>query len=696
MFDLASGWRPRMAGAVLPQRSDKAGWLIDHLAEPGFVEPGLRTIQGDPLTARAIIVAAPGAVGKSTFAKTLGALTSSVLIDLARTELLGGNFFVGGIANAFGIPTLTEAGNGRLGLVIDALDEAQLRSGAEGFSAGLSDLGRIVSQPSALPAVLFGRSAAAEEAWLVLSEAGLDPCLMEIEFFDEARALQYIDKKLAVLADRRSESRAAYARHADSFRGLATATRGKLIGMPGGDDPRFAGYAPVLDAVCSYAVEDENLNPQARIAQLSAESPVALIAEIAGAILTREQGKLVGQLREDVGLDGVDESTLYSPEEQLARLASVVIGAPIPAGPSFDRPEVRRAYDRMVANLAPQHPFLDARSDASNAAFASYMLVWAMTSGATPDAARRALAARPSLASGLLFELYMLWLTEDNARASPRNLNLADVGPLYAAFTSQAGQRQQASLEVTGEPGDNIAEVAFDMETAGAADGQARRYGPFDASLDGFLELRGPLANIRISAPAAVIVGDGSALNVTAPVEIDVESLVIDGREVRIFKSAGNVADEFQQVALNAVEVDAGRIERVTVLGGRLTVSFPGARSHPWTDYAVIPPVAPSPEVEVLRRRLRKVLTAFRSHSKGTLVRLAAKIDHARMMKRGDLGPRLINQLLVDGILTTFDAGKFYVLHPDQMGAALNMDYQALLQQRWSSESDEYLGRLAQ
>jgi hypothetical protein len=63
MFDLASGWKTRLAGAVLPPRSEKAGWLIDHSAGPAFVEPALRTIQGDPFAARAIVVAAPGAVG---------------------------------------------------------------------------------------------------------------------------------------------------------------------------------------------------------------------------------------------------------------------------------------------------------------------------------------------------------------------------------------------------------------------------------------------------------------------------------------------------------------------------------------------------------------------------------------------------------------------------------------------------------
>lgn len=685
-----------MAGAVLPVRSEKIGWSITHAADPAFVEPVLRTVQGDPLTARAIVVAAPGAVGKSTFAKTLGALTSSVVVDLARTEPLGGNFFVGGIHNAFGLEALTEVAQGRLGLIVDALDEGQLRSGVECFAAGLSDLAQVVRQPAALPAVLFGRSAAAEEAWLVLSELGVSPCLMEIEFFDDVRALQYIEKRLPIVADRRPESRAAYARHPESFLRLATETRAKLVATPGGSDPRFAGYAPVLDAVCAYAVEDDGLNPQARISQLAAEGPVALIAEIAAAILQREQGKLVDQLREEVGLDEIDPSTLYPPDEQLARLASIVIDAPAPEGPKFGKPELKRAYDRMVADFAPQHPFLDARSSPSNAAFAAYLLVWAMTSGGAADAARRALTAQPSLGSGLLFELYMLWLAEKDECAveGARRIDLADVGPLYAAFASQAGPRHQASLEVSGELDDDIVEITFDMDTGATDDENARHSGPFSASTDGVLELRGPLANVRVDAPLAVIVGDGMAVNITAPVELNVDLLEVDGREVRVFKSAGGVTEAHQQVTLSAVDAAIRRVERVTVFGGQLSVSFPGSKSHPWTEYSVVRTPAPSPKVEILRRRTRKVLTAFRSHSKGALVRLAAKIDHARMMKCDNLGPLLIKKFLEDGILTTFDAGKFYVLHPEKMASALNMDYQALHQHRWSAEADRYLEAL--
>ncbi len=91
-----------------------------------------------------------------------------------------------------------------------------------------------------------------------------------------------------------------------------------------------------------------------------------------------------------------------------------------------------------------------------------------------------------------------------------------------------------------------------------------------------------------------------------------------------------------------------------------------------------------------MRRRLRRILTAFRSHSKGNLVRLAAKINHSRMTKDAR-GTALVRRLIADEILTTFDAGKFYVLNTERMGQLLGIEYQGLHQQRFTTQSDAYL-----
>ncbi len=128
----------------------------------------------------------------------------------------------------------------------------------------------------------------------------------------------------------------------------------------------------------------------------------------------------------------------------------------------------------------------------------------------------------------------------------------------------------------------------------------------------------------------------------------------------------------------------------MTVRDAALSVWWPDAKAYPWNSYVVEVPAAADEDVTFLRRRLRRILTAFRSHSKGALVRLAAKIDHSRMTKDAR-GIALVDKLIEDKILVPFDAGKFYQLDPDIMGNILGVGYHDLAQSRFTPESDSYL-----
>jgi hypothetical protein len=150
---------------------------------------------------------------------------------------------------------------------------------------------------------------------------------------------------------------------------------------------------------------------------------------------------------------------------------------------------------------------------------------------------------------------------------------------------------------------------------------------------------------------------------------------------------------ERQTVSLVAEDADCSAVQNVVVKDAVLAVSWPGAKVHPWISYVAEAPVAP-PDIDFMRRRLRRILTAFRSHSKGSLVRLAAKIDHSRMTK-DTRGVALVNRLIDDNILRTFEAGKFYVLDPDRMGLLLGVDYQGLNQLRFTEKCDAYLAEVA-
>lgn len=693
MFDIDNGWTKRLSSAKLPEGSAKAGFLVadGRKVDPAFVEPTLRVLQGDPSTARVIVVSAPGAVGKSTLARAISVGSNAVLVDLAKTEPLGGNFFVGGVANAFGPRALVDLYEGRIALVVDALDEAQLKAGDEGFSAGLLDLTKIIGQPEALPATILGRAAAAEEAWLILDDAGVGCCLLAIEFFDEQQATEFLQRRLPVLAGAREATRKAFERHGPNFIELAVTVRDRLASTSGGQDRRFSGYAPVLDAICSYALEEDDLNPSSRLSELAFEGPIGLVERIAGDILQREQQKLTKQIED--APPGFDLRALYSPTEQLARLAAVLFHDTVPAGPHIADAVFRQSYERKVSEFGPQHPFLSAKGGPSSAAFAAFVLVWAITSGAAAPQARRALSEQPALGAGLFFELYMSWLDgADRDEPSQRRLDLADVGALHASFTTQAARGEVPTLEISGEPGDEVVEVTFEMVSAvDGSDEDNRVYGPYESANNAVLEFRGIVGGLNIAAPVSVVLGDGRSVSVTSPVEFAVDDLEIDGREMRVFKSALATELVGDEVVLISNEATVAKVERIVTHGAKLVVTFPGAQTYPWSDYYSEPASAPNERIASLRRRVRRVLTSFRSHSKGALVRYAKKIEHSRMMKEDSEGPLLLERLKMDGILSVFDAGKFYQLHPDKLAVKFNMDYQALQQQRWTSEADDYL-----
>jgi len=694
MLDIKTFWEPRLRGANTTAASKLSGWFSGVTPVRGFVEPALTIVEGNPAVARLLIIAAPGAVGKSSYANALAAATRSVVVDLAQTSPLGGNFFKGGLANAFGPKALSDAADGKIALVVDALDEAQMRAGPEGYEAGLLDLAGIADTPSALPTVLLGRALAAEDACLLLTANGHDACLLKIEFFTDDQASQYLQEKLPLVAARSRQVESAFQNHQQVFRYLAEQARAKLIAVAGHEKARFAGYAPVLDAICEFALEDGGLNPQAKIAKLKATSQIELIDSITISILEREQAKLQSQFREKYP-DASDStlSGLYSVEEQLQRVAFNLFGGTAPPYPELPKEAYYTTYQDMVERFAPQHPFVSANGVASNPVFAAYIVAWALKKSGQAELVRRAVLAKPNLMSGIFFELYDRQLqTEQDAK-----MPLADVGILYQALNSQIIPGQRVQLEISDQESDDGApeiEVNFeileriDPNTREAAPG--RTWGPYSTTPDTILELHSPFSNVYVDAPITVQLGDGIIQQIGAPTELSVENLLVSAKQVLVQSGGADAPRELQTVALFAKEMDCDGVQTVTVRDAALSVSWPGAKAYPWNNYVVEVPPAADEDVTFLRRRLRKILTAFRSHSKGALVRLAAKIDHSRMTKDAR-GVNLVNKLIEDQILVPFDAGKFYQLNPDVMGKILGVGYHDLAQSRFTPESDSYL-----
>ena len=680
-------WVARLGAGVVRQQQVAPGWAVGGPGIPGFIRPSLQLKIGNPDTARIIILAAPGAVGKSAYARELCQSQGRVLVDLAQTEPLGGNFFVGGLFKAFGASAVSAIQEGHFSLVVDSLDEAQLRTTSDAFIAGLTDLAKLVSESNAAPAVLLARTIAAEEAFLQLDAAGFDVAMLEIAFFDDAQAENYMEAKLPVVASRNSKIYSAFEAHGPAFLSLARNVRLSIAKASGSDSARFSGYAPVLDAVCEFVLDEEQLNPVGRAADASGMDDIALLRVISRTILEREQKKLTEQLRRKLGIDVSEEMLhrLYTPDDQLAYLSSLLFDTPRPQISALST-NVEQAYRDMVDSFLPQHPFTTDTGAPANVVFAAFVAAWALQQPTFGASVRQVMARSQTFLTGLFFEMYLVD-EPGTALGSTRSVPLDDIGLLYSSLSARLLSGQKAYLEMIQSDDDGPISVSFAIVDPSSADNYTR-WDEIEADGGGVVQIRSTAQMLSIDAPIALSIGDGTSAHITDSSEISVRSLHVHAEKLRVGQPfEGNAGD----VVLVAEGASVGTVTAIEVAKGySLFVSWIGADVYPWHSYAFDRAESDDDTLLFMRRRLRKILTAFRSHSKGSMRRFAGKMEHSRMVK-DDRGRRLLDALLRDGVLSLVDDRRFYELRPARLSEVVGLDYNALQQQRYTSKSDDYV-----
>lgn len=185
-------WSELLTGSEAPttNRALLSGWEANPTIEHPIVEPRIHYAPAMAAAAasKIILVAAPGAVGKSALARHLAHRYRHVLVDLATTGPVGENFVAGGLFRAFGSSTVERVEAGAIGLIFDALDEARLRVTPESFDAFLGDLAELAKMGTTRTILIFGRTGTIEAAWLALSELGASATIAEISFFNRNEA----------------------------------------------------------------------------------------------------------------------------------------------------------------------------------------------------------------------------------------------------------------------------------------------------------------------------------------------------------------------------------------------------------------------------------------------------------------------------------------------------------------------------
>ena len=669
-YTIQEFWQPRLNVARIQPASLVMGWQFVNEGLDTFKEAPLTlstelSADGNPERSSILLVSAPGAVGKSTLARQIAYATGAVYLDLAKAEPVGGNTLSGGLVKSGLFPKWEEQ---TTAILIDGLDEARIRVTQEALEAFLYDVAEL-SNGRELPTVLFGRTGAVQDTWLVLADRDVELAVLEIGYYGPEASVDFAEARLR--ATRPNSPHVIAERRAVEL--LLT----RLREQTESDGDRFAGYAPVLQAVADRVSKDDNAS--ALVAQIEQGAQPVTLKSVLSAILERERGKLGGLPFEDSKL--VD--SLYSPDEQLDRIVGRRYGTPPPDLPSMGANDAK-IYDAALQTWVAEHPFINGGGTPS-AVFDGMISVHALRRPESAEIVLQRELTRGAAANPFLSEFYSELQTEQSAGSGIAFLPPEHIGVVYASLRARLSLGDTASLHVEGrEDAEDEGVLRAEVEISLARrDTDRPRVLYFESDQTGTVRLGPHVEDADITVPyTQVEIGPGSEAVLVAPVSIQCEKLVITTEKIIVESPSERHATS---VFLEADNLASPNMVSVPVLRGdaSLAVSWPDARVHPWTSFATEPTPIEDPRVDEALRRLRKFVIAFRSHSRGGLARFRGKIEQSRMTKGA--GQAVLEAMLAQRIVSL--EGSMYRLDPEMLVAQAGVNYTTCMARRFGPEA---------
>lgn len=682
-YSIEQFWRPRFAQLRAQTPSTALpGWNAGPSHQSAFVEATL-SLRGDfnDLSQNVWLIAAPGAVGKSTLAKEICAATNAVYLDLATATTVAGNYLVGGLVKA----GLWSAWQGEKStLLVDALDEARLRVTQSSFEDFLADVANVAGTRG-VPIVLLGRINIVEEAWSILNDkSGLNPPIFDIELFQPALAKTFVRvaiERLAKATDPKTGKHSyphlegSLAAHHSVYERAASSLVDHLTKETSADGRQFAGYAPVLEAVATVIASESN--PAKIDDAIESIFRGQVLGRVTSEVMIREAGKLSNQLAATVS--NLDPAGLYGVDEQLSRLASLVLGAGSPKMPANLPQHAVAAYEEAVQSLLPQHPFLDSRTQRpAGAVFGACILAGALA-GADKDVARAAqrfASGGPNTPNPFLLTFYKQALDGQNL------IPAEHVGLLYASLEATAGAGDVVRLTAEGEG-------SLSIEMSLLPQSGDEQIHEFTTIAGSELRFGRRVGGITVDAEDVDIeLGDGGQLELVAPVALKARNLMLNCGELVVKADHPKADDQVVYLEAEQAIADAGLRPPTVRPGVKLQIAWPESRAYPWNPFASTGGEDPDPRMADAQRGLRRLCISFRSHSKGRLARYRGKVEHFRMTK-GALGVALRERLLADSVLTL--EGAMYFLEPNVLGDKVGVSFHDLKLKHYSSQCRAYL-----
>jgi hypothetical protein len=706
---------PACPGAdALPVSVRTGGLKYEDKGLPEFIGPDIQpsAIIQQPGQPKVIIISAAGAVGKSTLAAEIAHRKRAPIWDLAKAEAVGGNSLTGQVTTAFGFGTAAQVSQqfleGGLFLLIDALDEARVKANEAGYEAFVANIAEIAKGAARTPFVLLGRTQTAETTWLLLDDVGIPASLLTIQPFTREQAERYIEARIRYFdasARRRIEEHRVPFLEARNL--ILDHLQRAVIGDERVTDDaarEFLGYAPVLETVAVLLAKEgnyhefiESLNAMGR---QEIDRPLAVLNHVVTRLLEREQTQklqvnikpVLEAVAEEAGWDSW--SDLYSPDEQVARLLGLILGRRVEACPAMPS-SVRARYEEQLKVWLPEHPFLREGSVPANQVFESYLFADAMREYLTPlaRAVEDRVMASDYKPSRLLADFYILL----GQKRGEDCVAERQIGILYDSLLAGETDSMRIRLAIeSGDPEDDEEEVAGEGEfelvySSPDPNGEERvetRVFRIDQPGDALAFRRQLKEATVVTRGTLVLGGEVDDFEIGPSVQVRCQELVVRSTGF-VVRGAGSREAGSEAVVLDAQRCDSA-VARKPLVRGSLTACWPGSESYPWSEYstASVDYGRDSPHMQEAYRRLRRIVTALQSHSKGSLARLKDKIEHQRILKN-NMGRALLDRLLGDGIM--YVKGKFYHWNPERGDEALGASYDDFCRQWLTPETRVYL-----
>jgi hypothetical protein len=668
--------------------------------QQAYIEPLFTKQHFEEEKPRFLLITAVGASGKSALAHKLAADTNMPVLDLSAHPPVADNTLTGLLTTSFPIEQLsnilTNLKGGQYGVIIDGIDEGRSKVNESAFNAFLEDLIKLSAGSSRASFILLGRTQALIDCWVYLQEKGIGVGLASIDPFTQDQAVQYINTFAEPPVA--GGQRALYDSTRDSILSrLASALSGESRKYL-----NFIGYPPVLDAIATLLKEEKNYFKLSEELKAGGANEVEanLLYKIASYIIERERtakvipNVLKALLAEFPPQEQIKiESLAYDREEQAARLISYILRIPY-SKEVIPQPLLNVQYEERLALFLAEHPFLvGGGREFRNAIFEAVCLA-VLAAGAKPNNATLV----NSYLAGRRNNLYLIQML--NQVAPGCNVDMRIVHALIGAALEFRSIELQP--EVTIEPREYLDRDAegFDLghdldlelsiDVMSAQTHEVFKKFCFRSRIKGknVLPLGPRLSACYIDVPCEVTLSGSDELELTAPVEIGARrisllspALVVKAQpksvEKEVILEAGDIVSSLTSLPVeNGVEFKA----RVT-----LKVDY----QYPLVKYVKQKEIIPNADgVRDKYLKLRKILTHFRSHSKGTMAKLRDKVEHERIAGN-DVGRPVLQRLVNDGILVP--EGIFYFLEPANVDRLLGVSWMRLREGETNQKLVAYL-----